>query len=220
VNDGADIIQLDVTLSQPSGAVDAAVASAVSSGVIVVAMAGNVAASVAYPATLPGVIAVGATDADDTLASFSPQGPAIDVTAPGTSIVTLVRAGCCLYGSGTNLAAAHVSGALALLLAAGVPAAEAPAHLLAGATDLGAPGRDDAFGDGRLNLCGAFLSAGIACGGAVPCPDVNADGWLDLEDVLHVLDHYGETAGGQPYDTNRDGYVDLDDALQLLACPW
>ncbi len=170
VASGAQIININVSLSSQSALVDAAVANAVAAGRLVVAGSGNVASSMAYPASLPGVFAVGASDANDVIASFSGRGAGIDVVAPGTSIVTVVRGGCCLYGSGTNLAAGHVAGALALLLAAGVPQDEAIGHLTGAAVDLGAQGYDTVYGYGRIDVCGALTSAGISCGGQATSP--------------------------------------------------
>jgi serine protease len=162
-NNGAQIIHVSTGLDVTVPELDAAVANAVSRGVLVVAAAGNVASHVRYPAALPGVIAVGAVDSNDVLATFSGRGPELDITAPGVSVLTLVSGGCCMNHSGTELAAAHVSGALALLLAAGVPASQAPGYLFQGARDLGPAGWDSDYGWGRLDVCGALTAAGIAC---------------------------------------------------------
>jgi hypothetical protein len=170
-SNGAQIIQISFDLDPAAATpeIDAAVANAINHGVLVVAAAGNFPGAVKYPALLPGVIAVGATDANDVVASFSARGAQLDITAPGQSILTLVRTGCCQSHSNTGLAAAHVSGALALLLAAGVPASQAPGYLFQGARDLGSPGWDPVYGRGRLDICGALTAAGIACpAGAAP----------------------------------------------------
>ena len=57
--------------------------------------------------------------------------------------------------SGTSMAAPHVSGALAVLLSAGLSPGEAIDALLATADDLGPPGRDELFGTGRIDLAAA-----------------------------------------------------------------
>ena len=163
-NNGAQIInvtpELAPTASTPE--LDAAVANAVSKGVLVVAAAG-LSDRVGRPGLLPGVIAVGATDSNDLVASFSGGGPQLDIVAPGVSVLTLVKPGCCMSVTGSELAAAHVSSALALLLAAGVPASQAPNYLFQGAKDLGPAGWDSDYGWGRLDACGALTAAGIAC---------------------------------------------------------
>jgi subtilisin family serine protease len=72
------------------------------------------------------------------------------VTAPGVDIVTPVPGGAYDFSSGTSLAAAHVSGAVALLLQ-GRPSLtpeEVRAILVRSARDLGAPGADSEFGAG------------------------------------------------------------------------
>jgi subtilisin family serine protease len=56
-------------------------------GVSIVAAMGNDATSQpSYPAAIPGVIAVGATSADDTIADFSNYGPHIALSAPGKAV--------------------------------------------------------------------------------------------------------------------------------------
>ncbi len=85
-------------------------------GVGVVAAAGNRAgAGPAYPAAYAWVIGVGATDAKGKPAE---SGPVVDLTAPGVDIVSTVPGGDFAFASGSSLAAAHVSGALALLVSA------------------------------------------------------------------------------------------------------
>ncbi len=170
VSNGAQIINVGVALnpSSESPDVDAAVANAVSHGVLVVGSAGNYSGYVGYPANLSGVIAVGATDSADNVASFSGRGPQLALVAPGVSVRSLARQGCCIAFSSAEFAAAHVSGALALLLSVGIPAAEAPTMLLRGSVDLGAPGWDASSGSGRLNICGALAAGGVACGASTP----------------------------------------------------
>lgn len=170
VNNGAHVIHISIGLAASSADVDAAVANALNRGVIVVAASGNVATRVGYPASIPGVVAVGATDANDGIASFSGQGSAVDIVAPGLSVLTLVRGGCCLTRSGTELAAAHVSGAAALLLAAGVAPSQVSLKLVQGARDLGPAGKDNTFGYGLLDICGSLSAAGKMCpvGGTSP----------------------------------------------------
>jgi len=78
----------------------------------------------ASPADQPGVIAVGATEEGDTMASFSSRGPAAqglqkpDVSAPGASIVSAGNNGTDSYTVKSGIAVPHVAGAVALYISA------------------------------------------------------------------------------------------------------
>lgn len=88
-------------------------------GIVLVASAGNAGPNSAplYPAADSNVIAVTATDANDRLFAGATRGSHIAVAAPGVDV--LVPAPHAEYGlsTGTSVAAAHVSGVVALLLA-------------------------------------------------------------------------------------------------------
>ena len=168
---GADIIQITPGLNTTSATLEQGVARAIAAGILVVAPSAEPAVGVGYPASLPGVIAVGATDANDNVAKFSGGGAQLDLVAPGQSLVVMVSGGCCVTRSAVAYGASHVSGALALLLSAGVPPQSAAQALRAGAHDIGAAGFDNASGWGRLDVCGALDAAGVACpAGSQPSP--------------------------------------------------
>lgn len=148
-------------------------------GILPVFAAG--AGSPASPATLPEALAVGALADDDTLTGDSPRGPSPcaaaalifpQLVAPGANLFTTDRNGLYTTTEGTSLAAAHVSGALALLLSArpGLSADEQAALLTDSAVDLGAPGPDNEFGYGRLDVAGAVARALGAS--ATPAPPI------------------------------------------------
>ncbi len=118
VDHGASVINLSLGGTDDQGELDAAVAYARSSGVSIVAGAGNDGSSTAeYPAALPGVLAVGATAQSDALEAWSQRGDWVDLAAPGTAAV-LDREDRNVTFSGTSAATPYVSGALALLASA------------------------------------------------------------------------------------------------------
>lgn len=110
--------------------------SAYNDGITLIAAAGNYpggapANSVMYPAAFSSTIAVGAVDRFNSRVSYSARGSELDLMAPGgtSSKGVLSTAGFISNNitaqrytemSGTSMAAAHVSGAAALLMAAGV----------------------------------------------------------------------------------------------------
>ncbi|MGE5707816.1 MAG: S8 family peptidase [Bacteroidota bacterium] len=88
VDHGADVISL--SLGGPGGgaAMKDAVDYALSKNVTVIAAMGNNGTNqMSYPAAYPGVIAVGASDKNDKIASFSQYGNWISVAAPGVDIL-------------------------------------------------------------------------------------------------------------------------------------
>lgn len=73
----------------------------------------------AYPAaySLPNIVSVAATDANDQLGEFSNWGASsVDLAAPGVKILSTVPGGGLGVKSGTSMAAPHVSGATSLIL--------------------------------------------------------------------------------------------------------
>jgi thermitase len=156
-----------------SQALSDAISRADAAGVLFVAAAGNGGADgigddldvqPVYPAAYrhANVVSVAATDSRDLLASFSNYGAGtVHLGAPGVSIVSTVPGGAYKSLSGTSMAAPHVAGAAAHVLA-GVPSlspGQVRDRLLA-TTDpvLSLSGRT--VSGGRLNLDGAVRGPG------------------------------------------------------------
>lgn len=174
-----DIINLSNGLldPEPHPGVTAAIARADAAGILVVAAAGNSAASpVTFPAAYPSVIAVTATDRNKQIATFAPTGSTIDLAAPGVDISSTVVGG---YETknGSSMATPQVTGVAALLLSNGLVDEngngsrldELKARLFASAEDLGAPCKDVVFGYGLVNAARALgleaLPPAINCSG-------------------------------------------------------
>lgn len=132
-------------------------------GIVAIAAAGNGGAKAAplYPGADPNVIAVTATDAEDKLFAGANRGDYVAVAAPGVDVLAAEPEGRYAFSSGTSIAAAHVSGLVALLLEKRPDLdLEGVRKLLSdSAIDLGAKGRDPLFGAGRIDVPAALARA-------------------------------------------------------------
>jgi hypothetical protein len=87
------VISLSFGSRDPSPQIEQAIVYAQHQGCLVVASAGNDGqrgSPPSYPAAQPHVLTVAATDANDTVASFSTAAPTNDLSAPGTDIIGAV----------------------------------------------------------------------------------------------------------------------------------
>ena len=111
---------VNMSLGGPtSSALDEAVENLISRGITVVVAAGNdnVDAFNYSPARTPAAITVGATNTDDSRASYSNFGSCLDIFAPGTSIPsTWLGVNYYAFLSGTSMAAPHVAGVIVRFL--------------------------------------------------------------------------------------------------------
>ncbi|MEX0864005.1 MAG: S8 family serine peptidase [Acidimicrobiia bacterium] len=183
IANGADAINLSLGIQGGSSdIINAAIERALAADIVVVAAAGNDPGPVFFPASHPGVIGVGATTISNGVASYSSGGVGLDVVAPGGSssapIWQEIEEG--YAGStGTSMAAAHVSGVVALLrarypLASGAQVRNA---LTCTTNDLGAAGWDSASGFGLVQAGAAVSELGAMVGtGALSCSSQVAGG--------------------------------------------
>ena len=157
---GAQVVNLSLGGTNPSTILQSAVEYANAKGCVVIAAAGNTGSSVLYPARYPSVIAVGATDNNNLHPAFSNTGPELSVSAPGVQIYStlpLVLGG---YGykSGTSMSTPYTSGLVAILI--GLGSSWSPdsirTTLETTALDLGAPGKDNEFGYGLIQMDAAI----------------------------------------------------------------
>ena len=136
-------------------------AAAYDKGIVLIAAAGNAGpkSDPLYPAADPNVIAVTATDSDDHLFPMANRGRHIAVAAPGVEIFALAPGNEYVFTTGTSIAAAHVSGIVALLLEhkPSLKPGEIRAALTATAQPLGPPRPDSDFGAGLVSAYRAVM---------------------------------------------------------------
>jgi subtilisin family serine protease len=175
VDHHARIVVLPVQAKHPLGPVfEAALARVVQSGAVVVAAAGNQnqpdpafpANYAADPRFARSMVVAGAANYEGDIAPWSDRaGAARDryILAPGEWILTDCHDSC-KFASGTSFATPFVAGAIALMMEAH-PELDGPAaaeRVLAAARDLGAPGVDEIYGRGMLDLSRAFAPRAAA----------------------------------------------------------
>lgn len=179
VDQGAHVVNLSLGRQAQQvfgpGFVDA-VRYAWDSGAVVVVAAGNDFVLSSGFADEPALV-VSATTRDDRKPDYSsgvgsaawgmaaPGGGCQLVTCPQEDDVLSTywlsgKSNTYAYLSGTSMAAPHVAGAAAILRGLGLTPQQTVDRLLATAKDIGASGRDNTFGAGRLDLAAAVAGLG------------------------------------------------------------
>jgi subtilisin family serine protease len=159
---GRGVINLSLGSGDRSSSIEGAVNEAVRRGSLVVAAAGNDGDRgnpLTYPASLPHVLTVAATDRANAVAPFSSRSRWVDLAAPGDGVtVADALSGDYTTQSGTSFAAPLVSAAAAWLwtVRPELDASQVFEVLRRSARDIGPPGRDLDSGFGLLDVRSAL----------------------------------------------------------------
>lgn len=177
----ADVISLSLGGAGTMQALGDAVEHALKKNVVVVAAMGNSGHNgnpISYPASYPGVIAVGATDAEDKIAFFSSFNKYCSVSSPGVKIMSTSptydvwltkNSGGKItknytFMSGTSMATPLVAGLCGLIRSKHADLAPAKVKALLEATadktpDMAGADWNEKFGFGRINALKAVTAA-------------------------------------------------------------
>jgi subtilisin family serine protease len=177
---GPAVINLSWGSFESDSFVEQAVEAAYKGGSLVVAAVGNErghGSSLAYPASYPHVLSVGATDENDAVTDFSSASPHLDLVAPGQDIVAAdpQAAGGFSSVDGTSFAAPLVAGAAAWVWTArpSLDNTQLFQLLRSSATDLGPAGWDPDYGYGLLDLPAALAMPAPSSDPQEPNEDVD-----------------------------------------------
>jgi len=124
MSNDVELISMSLGGDSESTSLGRAIDEAHSAGHLLLCAAGNKgndgpdscdAATMTYPATHENVVAVTAMNEDDTLASYSSVGSAVDLLAPGTNVTSTTVDNRYAQASGTSMACPYVTGVAALV---------------------------------------------------------------------------------------------------------
>lgn len=173
VSRGAKVINLSLGSGQ-SDAVENAIVEARLNDVVIVAAAGNEGSNndvtPFYPAGSPSdnVIAVAASDASDTITSWSNYGATtVDIAAPGDGIYSTSLNGGYATASGTSMATPHIAGIVAVMRSVNPALTYTQIkNILINTAYRPASMSGKVVSSGRAN----FFRAVLAAGGTLPTP--------------------------------------------------
>ena len=155
-DNGAKIVNLSFGGVTTSSSVASAAQYLKNKGGLLFASAGNDNADLTVPLN-KSMIIVSATDSNDLKSSFSNYGQVIALSAPGSYIYATKQGGTYGAWNGTSFSSPVAAGVGALVMAANPSLSNLDVEniLFATATDLGAVGKDNIFGYGRVNASAA-----------------------------------------------------------------
>lgn len=162
IDNGMDVINMSLGGPSSSAVLQSAVQRAYSSGVVVVAAAGNSGAgtdTVGYPAKYPEAIAVAAVNSSNQRASFSSTGPAVELSAPGVNVNSTIPGN--RYSSsysGTSMASPHVAGVAALVKSANPSLSNVQIRNILNSTAVPL-GAQNQYGNGLVDAAAAINAA-------------------------------------------------------------
>ncbi len=181
---GAEVINMSIGGASYSSTLKDAVEYAFEGGVCLVGAAGNGYDTdgdgvtdkfdqISYPAFYSKVIAVGATDSNDSKASFSCYGPQLTLVAPGVTIMSTIPDNKYESMDGTSMATPLVAGIASLILGLipGATPLTVQQILTSTCDDIDTIGWDKYTGFGRVNMYRALQRASQPGPAANP-PDV------------------------------------------------
>ena len=195
-DNGCDVINMSLGGFGDLSSLEEACRYAYDRGVLLVASAGNdgpCTDCVGYPAAYDTVVAVSATDENDDLADFSSTGPEVDLAAPGVRVYSSVPGDAYEYWNGTSMAAPHVAGAGAHLLANGYSNADARRRLADTAEDIGLSSSEQ--GDGLVDVSAALDVANAAPSCTLAAPDDGATVGGTVTVRVDAADEDGDDSG-------------------------
>lgn len=209
IDQDVDILNMSLAGKGETVMLREAVMEAVSRGILVVAAAGNhgTDTKTIYPASYPGVMTVTGTTAEHTPIPIANYGWDVDISAPGSNIISTFQANSYKTMRGTSLAAPYVSGA-AVLLKTEHPELDAISlrHVLVNsADDIGEQGEDLYTGYGLLQVEKARAFA---------AEQTEAIEWLTIKNGQPLLESSSHLIGFSTGLLGQQAWLFVGDRLQ------
>jgi len=180
-NNGARVVNVSFS-GVTGGANQAAALDVINAGGLLFWAAGNDSSNISGNAR--DLIAVASTTSSDNRSGFSNFGSAVDIAAPGSSVRSTRIGGSYGNSSGTSFASPMAAGVAAMIFSANAELSPRDVQdiLNKSADDLGAPGRDDFFGHGRVNTAnGVTMALTYTPRAALPIDEgFESSSWMDM----------------------------------------